>query len=114
MGALLPVLSAVVGGGLRDRRDIGCACALVGHVAAAGRAPAGLAVDGSDLCERLPGRAARASGSRARPAHPHRARRRRDGARVSDLFLFPDLCAAPRTNRPVSYTHLTLPTNREV
>src|ERR1035437_625258 len=99
MGALLPVCAAGVGGGLRGRRDIGRAGALVGHVAAAGLATAGLAVDGSDLCEYLPGRVARASAGWARTAHLDDARLCRHGDRKSDLLLLPDLCAAPRPGR---------------
>src|ERR1035441_9550595 len=72
---------------------------LVGHVAAARRATAGLAVDGSALCEYLPGRAARASRRRPGPAYPDDARLRGDGGRLPDLLLLPHLCAAPRSRR---------------
>src|ERR1039458_6838938 len=99
MGALLPVCAAAVDCDLRDRRDLVGAGPLVGHVAAARRATAGLAVDGSALCEYLPGRAARASRRRPGPAYPDDARLRGDGGRLPDLLLLAHLCAAPRSRR---------------
>src|ERR1039457_6391943 len=86
MGALLPVCAAAVDCDLRDRRDLVGAGPLVGHVAAARRATAGLAVDGSALCEYLPGRAARASRRRPGPAYPDDAHHSRHGDRLPDLL----------------------------
>src|ERR1035438_1810143 len=99
MGALLPARPAAVGGALRDRRELGSAGALMGHLAAARRAIAALAVDGSRLCEHLPGRATRAPGGPAGPAYPHRARRRRHGPGVPNLLLLADPGAAPHAGR---------------
>src|ERR1017187_2126356 len=99
MGALLPVCAAAVDCGLRDRRDLVGAGPLVGHVAAARRATAGLAVDGSALCEYLPGRAARAPRRRPGPAYPDDAGHSRHGDSLPDLLLLPPLCAAPRSRR---------------
>src|ERR1035438_7004144 len=98
MGALLPVCAAAVDCGLRDLRDIVGAGPLVGHVAAARRATAGLAVDGSALCEYLPGRAARASRRRPGPAYPDDARHSRHGDRLPDLLLLPHLRSEEHTS----------------
>src|ERR1017187_3461339 len=99
MGALLPVCVAAVAGGVRDRREFGCAVAVMGHVTAAGCKTARVAMDGSGLCEHLPGRATRSRVGRAGTASLDDARLGRHGRGVSDLLLFSDLCAAPRIYR---------------